>query len=97
MKRRSSKKRLQGLRDLHNVRQTKSGTFYIVDNSGTNIFEEYFLSNTNTEEEAWTQAKLTWNTTQHFNRTHPEKMTYEHNEIKKYRIGSRVKQKNKEK
>jgi len=90
MKRKSSKKRLQQKMSKYQLRQRKNGNYYIVDEEGNNIFEEYLLPETNTEEEAWKQAKLTIQTTQNFNRTHPERVIMEHAEEKQMRIGKRI-------
>ena len=71
------------------AKRDDDGKFFIQDALGDNILEEYLLPNTNTEEEAWESAKLTLETTQHFNRTHPEKILSETSEMTAYRVNRR--------
>ena len=94
-KRRFTKNKVKKALLEYTLRKTRQEDYYVVDKEGNNIFEEYLLPNTKTEEEAWEQAELTLRTTQNFNRTHPEKMTFEHEEEKTLRIGDRVKPKKK--
>lgn len=54
-------------------------SFYIgiedINGNIINIFDEYFLSMTDTVEKAWEQALLCCKTTQNFNRTHPNRLS----------------------
>jgi hypothetical protein len=61
----------------------------IIDDSIINLFEEYLIESTNTEEEAWNKALICCRTTQNFNRTHPERITNE-DEIKIDRLKTRA-------
>lgn len=45
------------------------------DDSIINLFDEYFIPNADTEEEAWNKALLCCKTTQNFNRTHPDRIS----------------------
>ena len=70
------------------------GEYYIgildsLDDSIINLFEEYLIENTTTEEEAWNKALICCRTTQNFNRTHPERITNE-DEIKMDRLKVRA-------
>lgn len=53
--------------------QDEYGLWYIMDKSGEDTFEEFFLPHQNTEREAWEVGKLTAQMIQNFNRTHPLK------------------------
>lgn len=55
------------------------GLYYIgivdsIDDTIINLFDEYFIQSTETEEEAWNKALLCCKTTQNFNRTHPDRI-----------------------
>jgi hypothetical protein len=53
------------------------------------IAEEYFFPDTDSPEVAWDYAALACKTTQHFNRTHPNRMTLLDIESKLARIRQR--------
>ena len=70
------------------------GLYYIgipdsLDDNIINLFDEYFIESTQTEEEAWNKALLCCKTTQNFNRTHPERID-EFTESKMSRLKSRA-------
>ena len=55
------------------------GLYYIgipdtMDDTIINLFDEYFIQSTETEEEAWNKALLCCKTNQNFNRTHPDRI-----------------------
>ena len=52
----------------------------ITDDSIINLFEEYLIESTNTEEEAWNKALICCRTTQNFNRTHPDRLILSYKE-----------------
>jgi hypothetical protein len=71
------------------------GLYYIgivdsFDDNIINIFEEYFIQSTETEEEAWNKALICCKTTQNFNRTHPDKCFDEYDETKSMRLKKRA-------
>lgn len=56
-----------------------------------NVFEDFLLSNTDTVEEAWAQARSVAKYEQHINRTHPLKKLGNYNEeFNKIRIANRI-------
>ena len=63
--------------------------YTICDNEGTDILCEYLLPYGKTPEQAWEYASLTIKTTNHFNRTHPERLSLELEEEKSSRITRR--------
>lgn len=70
------------------------GQYYIgipdsMDDTIINLFDEYFIPTTVTEEEAWNKALVCCKTTQNFNRTHPDRMD-EIDESKMHRLKSRA-------
>jgi hypothetical protein len=79
MKLETAKKRVKkyypNARLFSEINQYYIGILNEHDDSITNIFDEYFLPNVNTEEEAWNKALLCCKTTQNFNRTHPDRIS----------------------
>lgn len=68
------------------------GLWYIMDMHGEDTFEEFFLPHVATEREAWEMGKLTAQTIQNFNRTHPLKVDMElteSGEMKQMRVNNR--------
>jgi len=71
------------------------GLYYIgipdsLEDTIINLFDEYFIQSTVTEEEAWNKALVCCRTTQNFNRTHPDKCFDEYSETKTMRLKKRA-------
>ena len=60
--------------------------YTICDKEGNDILEEYMLPYGKDAVEAWKFALLTVKTTQHFNRSHPERLSLELEEEKMVRV-----------
>ena len=60
--------------------------YTIFSKDDEDILSEYFLPYTLSAAEAWQSALLTVKTTQHFNRTHPERLVLELTEEKESRL-----------
>ena len=74
--------------------QDEYGLWYIIDMNGDDTFKEFFLPHVSTEREAWEMGKLTAQTIQNFNRTHPLKVDMvlnESGEMKQMRVNKRRK------
>jgi hypothetical protein len=71
------------------------GLFYIgiqdpYNDELINLFDDYFILPTESEDEAWNKALICCKTTQNFNRTHPDKIS-DIDEIKMSRLKTRAK------
>ena len=62
---------------------------YAVEVNNQILAEEYFIPPANTVESAWEYAAIACRTTQHFNRTHPDRMDLSTLESKLIRIHKR--------
>jgi hypothetical protein len=62
---------------------------YVVENDDTNLAAEFFMPDAYDEETAWKYAALACKTSQHFNRTHPDRMELSDRESKFTRIKTR--------
>lgn len=62
---------------------------YVVENDDINLAAEFFMPDAYDEETAWKYAALACKTSQHFNRTHPDRMELSDKESKFTRIKTR--------
>jgi len=69
------------------------GLWYIMDMHGEDTFEQFMIPHQESERLAWEMGKLTAQTIQNFNRTHPLKVDMEisDSERKSYRVNKRRK------
>ena len=62
---------------------------YVIESDDVILSQEYFMPDAFDEETAWKYAAIACKTTQHFNRTHPDRMDLSDIESKLNRINTR--------